>query len=105
MTEIIAYVVSAVVSAVGGAIVYFIRKHFKRMEKYAESAEERRATKDLLVLKSLKAIGELCVANAIAIRDGKSNGCTKTALKAFQEVDRELQDFLMESTVDKVNKR
>ena len=105
MTEIIAYVVSAVVSAVGGCIVYFIRKHFKRLEKYAEDAETRRATKDLLVLKSLKAIGELCTANAIAIRDGKANGCMKRALKDFQNVDKELNDFLMQNTVDKVNKK
>ena len=105
MTEIIAYVVSAVVSAVGASIVYFIRKHFKRMEKYAEEAEARRATKDLLVLKSLKAIGELCTANAIAIRDGKANGCMKSALKEFQSVDRELNAFLLESTVSKVSKK
>ena len=105
MTEIIAYVVSAVVSAVGGCIIYFIRKHFKRLEKYAEDAESRRETKDLLVLKSLKAIGELCVANAIAIRDGKTNGCTKKALKEFQSVDKELHAFLMDSTVKKINKK
>ena len=104
MNEIIIYVVTAAISAVSGAILYFVRKHFKRLEKHAEDAETRRATKDLLVLKSLKAIGELCVANAIAIRDGKSNGCTKTALQAFNEVDKELNDFLIESTVKKVNK-
>ena len=105
MSEFFIYIITAIVSTASGSIVYFVRKHFKKLEKYAEEGEIKRAKKDLLVLKSLKAIGELCVANAIAIRDGKSNGCTKEALKAFEEVDKELNEFLMYSVAQSIKRR
>ena len=105
MTEIIIAVATAVISGVGGSIVYFIRKHFKRLEDYTESAEERRLQKDLLVLKSLKAIGELTVANSIAVKQGHCNGEIDKVKKEFEGVDKELHAFLMESTVKKVNKK
>ena len=104
MTEIIAYVISAVVSAVGGCVVYFIRKHFKRLEEYTEATEERRTQKDILVLKSLKAIGELTVANAIAVKTGHQNGEMEKAQEEFESVDKELHAFLLENAVKKVNK-
>ena len=104
MSEILVGVICAVVSALGGAILFFVQRHFKRMEKHAECAEERTTKKDILILKSLKAIGELTVANAIAVRDGKTNGCTAKALKEFESVDKELNAFLLESAVKKVNK-
>lgn len=105
MTEILITIATALVSAIGGCILYFIQKHFKRLEKYTESAEERRTQKDLLVLKSLKAIGELCHANATAIKKGHCNGEVDKATREFESVDRELHAFLMESTVKKINKK
>jgi len=99
MSDILIGVICAVISALGGAVVFFIQRHFKKMEKYAQCAEERTTKKDILILKSLKAIGELTVANAIAVRDGKTNGCTAKALKEFESVDKELNAFLVENAV------
>ena len=99
MSEILIAVICTIVSALGGALLYFLRAHFKKMEKYAQCAEERTTKKDILILKSLKAIGELTVANAIAVRDGKTNGCTAKALKEFESVDKELNAFLVENAV------
>ena len=105
MHEILIYILSAVVSSIGGFIVYLLQKHFKRIEKYAEESEDRRTKKDILVLKSLKAIGELCIANAIAVRNGHTNGELDKAQKDFEGVDKELDAFLLESAVKKVNKK
>ena len=105
MTEIIIAIATAIISAIGGCVVYFIRRQFKRFETYTESAEERRATKDLLVLKSLQAIGELCHANATAIENGHCNGEIRKAKADFEGVSRELNAFMLETTVKKVNKR
>ena len=105
MHEAITYILSIVVPAVGGALVYFIQKHFKRMEKCNEDAEERRTQKDLLVLKCLKAIGELTCANALAVKNGHTNGEMEKAQKDFESVDKELNAFLLECAVKKVNKK
>ena len=104
MSEILIAIICAVVSVLGGALVYFIQRHFKRMEKYAEASEDRRTKKDLLVLRSLKAIGDLTVANAISIKKGHCNGEIDKAKKAFESVEKELDAFLLESAVKKVNK-
>ena len=101
MNEIIMYIVCGILSAIGGAILYFIQKHFKQHEKRSEDAEDRRTQKDLLVLKSLKAIGELCVANAIAVKTGHTNGEMEKARADFESVDKELDAFLLEQAVKK----
>jgi type II secretory pathway component PulJ len=103
MSEILIAVISTVVSALGGALLYFLQKHFKKMENYAEVCEERRTKKDLLVLKSLKAIGDLTCANAIAIKNGHCNGELDEAKKSFESVEKELDAFILESAVKKVN--
>jgi hypothetical protein len=105
MHEVFTYIISAILSALGGTAVYFAQKHFKRMEKCAEGAEERRTQKDILVLKSLKCIGELTVANAVAVKNGHQNGEMEKAQAEFESVDKELNAFLMECAVKKVNKK
>jgi len=105
MPAVISYILSAIFPLLCGAIVYFIQRHFKQHEKRAEEAEERRTQKDLLVLKSLKAIGELCIANAVATRQGHANGELTAAQKDFEAVDKELNDFILKSAAQKVNKR
>ena len=103
MTELLVGIICTVVSALGGALLYFLQRHFKRMEKYVEASEDRRTKKDLLVLKSLKAIGDLTVANCIAIRDGHTNGELVSAQKNFEAIEKELDAFILESAVKKVN--
>jgi len=105
MNEIIAYVVSAVVSAVGGAIIYFLKKHFKQLEIHTQEAEDRATQKDVLILKSLKAIGELTVANTAAVRNGHYNGETEKAQAEFESVDKELHAFLIDTAAKKINRK
>ena len=104
MNEIITYILSVLATTISGAIIYFLQRHFKRLEKRSCDAEERNTQKDILVLKSLKSIGELTVANAIAIKEGKQNGELDKAQQEFESVDKELHAFLMESAVNKINK-
>ncbi len=51
---------------------------------------------NVLILKSINAVGKLTVANSIAIRDGKTNGETHEALENYEEVDSELYEYLLE---------
>jgi len=103
MTEVLVGLICTAVSALGGRRLYFLKKHFKKMEKYTEASEDRRTKKDLLVLKSLKAIGDLTCANAIAIKNGHCNGELDEAKKSFESVEKELNAFILESAVKKVN--
>ena len=104
MQEVIIAIATAIISTFGGCIVYLSRKQFKRYEELTESAEEHRSTKDLLVLKSLKALGELSIANSIAVKQGHCSHVDKAKDK-FESVDKELNTFLIETTVKKVNEK
>jgi len=75
-------------------------RHFRKVEKFTEQAETKRVKKDLLVLKSLKALGELSMANSVALKDGKCNGSLDRAQKQFEKVEKELNDFLLESAAN-----
>ena len=61
---------------------------------------EAHRQENILILKSIKAIGELTEANAIAIRDGKTNGELKHALADYTSVNKELDEFLIEQISD-----
>ena len=50
------------------------------------------------MIKSITALGDLTVANSIALRDGKTNGEMKKALQDYEEVNKEMLDFLIENS-------
>ena len=69
----IAIIISIAGSIVSGMVLFFLQHFFKKRQKEEESREERNHKKDVLIIKSINAIGELTVANSIALRDGKIN--------------------------------
>lgn len=88
--------ISIVASIISGMVLFFLQWYFKKKDKRDERREERQSKETALVLKSIKAVGKLTVANTIALRDGKTNGETHSALVDYDEVDRELQDYLID---------
>ena len=69
---------------------------FKKKEEQDKQKEDARRKENILILKSIDAIGKLTYANAIAIRDGRTNGELKDALKDYHNVRDELYDYLLE---------
>lgn len=96
----ISVVLSVCASIVSGMVLFFLQRFFKKRQITEEKREERQHKKDVLMMKSINAVGDLTLANAIAIRDGKTNGELKKALKEYDESSKELLDFLIENSVD-----
>lgn len=96
----ISIVLSVCASIVSGMVLFFLQRFFKKRQISEEKREERQHKKDVLMMKSINAVGDLTLANAIAIRDGKTNGELKKALKEYDESSKELLDFLIENSVD-----
>ena len=80
MTAIIISICSSVVS---GMVLYFLKRFFNKREQKQAEYEKKKAEENRLILKSIDAIGKLTYADAIAIRDGKTNGEMKAAIKAY----------------------
>ena len=91
-----ATVISIVCSVISGMTLFFLQRFFKKKEEQDKQKEDARRKENILILKSIDAIGKLTYANAIAIRDGRTNGELKDALKDYHNVRDELYDYLLE---------
>jgi hypothetical protein len=90
-------IVISIASAVtSGAVLFFLQRHFKKRDAEEKTHTDARKRENVLILKSIKVIGELTQANSIAIRDGKTNGELKHALADYGKIDEELYEFLLE---------
>lgn len=91
-----ATIISIVCSVISGMTLFFLQRFFKKKEEQDKQKEEARRKENVLILKSIDAIGKLTYANAIAIRDGRTNGELKDALKDYHNVRDELYEYLLE---------
>ena len=94
----LAIVISITGSIVSGMVLFFLQRYFKKKAKNDEERDAAKRRENLLILKSIDAVGKLTYADAIAIRDGKTNGEMKTAIEAYKKADQELYDFLLEQS-------
>jgi hypothetical protein len=91
-----AIIISILASIVSGMVLFFLQRFFKRQEKKDNERSKTRIKENVLILKSIDAIGKLTYANTIAIRDGKVNGEITDSLQAYNEVKEEMYDYLLE---------
>ena len=98
MTAIIISVCASIVSVMA---LYFLKRYFYKRDKKEAKKDELIAKENILILKSIDAVGKLTYADAIAIRDGKTNGEMKAAIEAYKKADEELYNFLLEQNAMK----
>ena len=94
----IAIIISVFGSIISGMVLFFLQKFFKKKEHLEEEREKTYNKKDALIIKSINAVGNLTVANSIALRDGKTNGEMHKALNDYKKVETEMLDFLIENS-------
>ena len=76
--------------------MFFIKRYFDNKEKIEIEEEKARQKENVLILKSIDAIGRLTYADSIAIRDGKINGEMKDAVQSYIAIKSELYDYLID---------
>ena len=96
-----AIIISVCASIVSGMALYFLKRYFDNRDKKEAKKDELIAKENILILKSIDAVGKLTYADAIAIRDGKTNGEMKAAIEAYKKADEELYNFLLEQNAMK----
>ena len=100
---------TAVTAAMGFMVWRLQRKIQKRDEakekaEAAKQAELDRQKRDVqqyqrFMIQTQRTLTKLCVATAIAVRDGHSNGEMTTALEIMEKVAREQRDFLVDQGI------
>jgi uncharacterized alpha/beta hydrolase family protein len=94
----VAIIISITASVISGLLLFFLQRFFKKQEKKETVIAKQRQRKNVLLFKSIKAIGDLTIANSVAIRDGKTNGEMHDAMNDYEQVDKEIYDFMAEVT-------
>ena len=94
--ELISIIISIATSIFSGIVLFFIKRYFDNKEKIEIEEEKARQKENVLILKSIDAIGRLTYADSIAIRDGKTNGEMKDAIQSYIAIKSELYDYLID---------
>ena len=97
----VAIIISILGSIISGMVLFFLKSYFTKQAAKEKEREKRKAKENILILKSIDAIGKLTYANAIAIRDGRTNGELKEALSEYHEVREDLYEYLLEQNSKK----
>lgn len=94
--KLISIIISIATSIFSGIVLFFIKRYFDNKEKIEIEKEKARQKENVLILKSIDAIGRLTYADSIAIRDGKTNGEMKDAVQSYIAIKNELYDYLLD---------
>lgn len=99
MDSVFSIMLSSFVSIFSGMVLFLLQRFLKSQQKKEEIRDLDKATQNALILKSLNALGKLTVANSIALRDGRTNGEMSSALKEYEQVEKELYASLVSVNV------
>jgi hypothetical protein len=75
--------------------LFIVQRFFNNQKKKEEAKEQQKADENALILRSLNALGKLTVANAIALRDGRTNGEMSSALSEYEKIEKEMYEHLV----------
>lgn len=99
--QVFTIIISVVGSVVSGTALFLLQRWFKQKDKRDEQTEKVLAKENVLIIKSINAVGKLTEATAIALVDGKINGEIHSALSEYSTVDKEMYNYLLERNAHK----
>lgn len=97
MNEAVTTILTSCATIISGTILFLLKRFLSRQQKREEERDISKAKENSLVLRSLNALGKLTVANSIALRDGKTNGEMSSALHEYEDVEKEMYEYLISS--------
>ncbi len=95
MDIIITGIVGIVATIISSLVLFFMQRFFMQQHKRDEDRDRIKAEEYGLILQSLEALGKLTVANSVALRDGRTNGELSSALREYEEVEKEMHRHLI----------
>ncbi len=97
----VAIIISVTSGIISGMVLFFLQRFFKKKTKKDEIRDAAKAKENMLILKSIDAVGKLTYANAIAIRDGKTNGEMHEAMESYNTSKEDMYNYLLEQNSTK----
>ncbi len=100
--QVITIVLSTGASVISGMALFYLQRFFAKKDREEKEIQKAKAKENILILKSINAVGKLTEANAIALRDGKTNGELKQAMDAHEEIEKEMFEYLLKENSKKM---
>lgn len=94
-------IVSITAGIISGMVLFFLQRYMKRKDKKDDKRDRTLAEENVLIIKSINAVGKLTVANSIALRDGKHNGEMHKALCEYNTADKAMYEYLIRQNSNK----
>ena len=94
-------IVSITASIISGMVLFFLQRYMKKKDKKDDKRDRTLAEENILIIKSINAVGNLTVANAIALRYGKHNGEMEKALREYNFAERAMYEYLLRQNSNK----
>ena len=91
---------SAIFTSFFAYMLWRIQKREKEQEERKKEEEKNRHKFELLQIRGTLSAMSLCEACAVALKNGRTNGETESALADEQKVKHEIRDFLAEQSVN-----
>ena len=88
-------IISLLSGGLSGIVLYTFKKSSKKREEIEKQKHEQAIAENILILRSLNAVGKLTVENSVALRDGKTNHTLKVALEEYEAIQKELYNYLL----------
>ena len=107
----VAQLIMTMVSAAMGFMIWRLQRKIQKRDEAKEKAEaaqqaeqekQRRGVQQYqrFMIQTQRTLTKLCVATAIAVRDGNPNGEMSSALEIMEKVGREQRDFLVDQGIN-----
>lgn len=94
-------VLSIIASVVSGATLFLVERGIAKHDREEKASNKTKQKENILILKSINAIGKLSNASAIALHEGRTNGEMKNAMETYEDVEGELYDYFLEQNSKK----
>jgi hypothetical protein len=95
MNNLITIILTSLATVISGLLLFIVQQSLKRQREASDRRDDAKAKENVLILRSLNALGRLTMANSLALRDGKINGEMSAALNEYEDVEREMYEYLI----------
>ncbi len=91
-------IISSVCSIISGMVLFLLQHYIKQRHNSDTVKDKENHKKDILILKSLNALGKLAMSNSTVINSAEKNSDAKEALTEYNKVNSEMVNFLIENS-------
>lgn len=88
-------IVSLIASVTSGIILFVFNQSIKKSEKELAEKNEKSISENILILKSLDAVGKLTMANSLSLQTDRKDQRLAAALEEYEHIQKEMYAYLL----------